>query len=702
MWNPYYFVGMPLLANFQSAVFSYVNILFLFFSKPFAWSLGVMLSSLLTMLAMYVFLRHKKCAPISSLLGAIVFSLSGFEIAWMEYNVHGHTALFLPLLLLSIDKIFANKLRYLFLLPFFVAFQIFAGYIPVVIYSYLICFFYILWFYGIPQLRQKKIDKKTIYLAIFWFLGIMIAAIQILPGFELTKNSVRSIDQVVSASNASFLPLKNLITFFAPDFFGNPVTGNYFGSAYYDNFYLFIGTGTLILVFFTLLYLKKCKEVLFWWGTVVFSFILIFKNPIGLILEKLLFLSGGVAAKALFITDFSLALLAGFGFDLFLKEEAKKRKKIFISIILLFILFLFCLLSAMKLGQNYQTVAIRNLAIPFFGLFFSSVALLMMIKFPKVNLLRYLFLFIISSQLLYSAKKYLPFSKIELLFPKTPVIEYLQNQTKDSPPFRVELGKVIPQNFLMSYGIQTSSGYDALLPKRTAEFFSILQIKEIDRRLSRVWLIENYNSPLFPLLNTKYILVKKINKEGYFTPEGDSPFQFEPGKRFKKVFEDKTVMVYEDKLFYPRALLIYDFVIADTPTKMLSYLNSKIDFTKTVILEKPINISQTGTGIVELISDNPLKKVMRVETDKPGVLFIAENYFPGWKAYINGSDSEILRANYTFMALVVPSGKSEIDLIYQPKSFSLGARISGISFLGLLVMGIYLLWKNYKRESKVK
>jgi len=28
LWNPFYFIGMPLLANFQSAVFSYVNIFF--------------------------------------------------------------------------------------------------------------------------------------------------------------------------------------------------------------------------------------------------------------------------------------------------------------------------------------------------------------------------------------------------------------------------------------------------------------------------------------------------------------------------------------------------------------------------------------------------------------------------------------------------------------------------------------------------
>ena len=59
LWNPYYFSGMPLLANFQSAAFSYVNIFFLLLQKPLAWSLGVMLSPLLTLVAMYAFLKQK-------------------------------------------------------------------------------------------------------------------------------------------------------------------------------------------------------------------------------------------------------------------------------------------------------------------------------------------------------------------------------------------------------------------------------------------------------------------------------------------------------------------------------------------------------------------------------------------------------------------------------------------------------------------
>lgn len=265
LWNPYYFDGMPLLANFQSAVFSYVNIFFLYFSKPIAWSLGVISSPLLTMLTMYVFLRHKKLEKFSSLLGAVIFSLSGFEIAWLEYNTLCHTALFLPLFLLTTDLFFEKKKWYLFLIPFLVAFQIFSGYIPLVIYSYVVCLFYVLFFYLIPELKQRKIKWRRYFLLLgFWLIGLGVSAIQLFPGYELVSLSIRKIDPIVFNSNASYLPFKNLITLLAPDFFGNPATGNYFGQAFYDNFYFFVGTGTLIFVLFSLFFLLSCVLKIPW------------------------------------------------------------------------------------------------------------------------------------------------------------------------------------------------------------------------------------------------------------------------------------------------------------------------------------------------------------------------------------------------------------------------------------------------------
>ena len=340
LWNPYYFAGMPLLANFQSAAFSYVNVFFVFFPKAIAWSLGVMSSPLLTLLAVYFFLRNKKLGKIPSLLGAIVFSLSGFEIAWMEYNVLGHTALFLPLLLLAIDKIFSGKKYWLGILSFLIALQIFTGYIPIVIYSYLLCLFYVLYSYFLPEKDKIIVWKKYFLLAFFWVMGILLAAVQLFPGVELIQNSIRKVDLLVNSSHASYLPLKHLATLLAPDYFGNPATYNYFGKGFYDNFYFFAGTGTILLLFLSITQIKKDKNILFWTGCLLLSLVMVFDNFLGRFLQRTFFLSGGVAARALFIADFSLAMLSAYGLQKVIEGRIKRKYLLVVAGLSLGIFFL--------------------------------------------------------------------------------------------------------------------------------------------------------------------------------------------------------------------------------------------------------------------------------------------------------------------------------------------------------------------------
>lgn len=708
LWNPYYFAGMPLLANPQSAVFSYVNLFFTFLPKFISWSLGVMISPLLTMIFTYLFLRRKKLKVVPCLLGSLVFSLSGFEIAWLEYNVHGHTAMFLPLVLLALDKIFEDKKRlWFFLLPLIMAAQIFTGYLPIVIYTYLISGFYFLSLYLLPQIKKRKVEWGQLSkLILVGALGFLMASIQIFPTFELFKSSIRKIDPIVEASNASYLKTENLITLLAPDYFGNPATGNYFGRGFYDNFYFYIGTGTLLMVIFSLFFLRKEKEIFFWWSIFIFSLILVFNNSLGRLLEKLFFLSGGVAARALFITDFSLAILSALGMEAFIKTE-KQKKKMFFSFGLLAIFFYtaYRFSAGIPLLIN-RLVARRNLILPVS--FFSFSCLLLSIdiflkekdKWIK-QVIPLLFLFLVAINLFYSAGKYLPFSKKDLVFPQTPVIEFLESKKKESTePFRVELGDVIPQNLLMPYKLETVSGSDALLPRRMGEFLSLVETGRIQDRISRVQLIKNYNSLQFPLLNIRYILAKKQDEKGYFRPEGKPPDIF-LDKRYNLVFEDKTVQIYEDKKFLPRAFWVYDYEIAGNSNLMVQRLNSGLDFSKKVILEEDPKVKISKNQIVsrEIVWQalRPGKIQLEVKSDQPGLIYLANNFDPDWEARVDGVEQKIFRANYTFQAIPVLQGQHQVQILYKPRSFELGLLTSvGALTVWTLAVGICLLKKSVK------
>src|SRR5690606_20805297 len=108
-WNPYSFSGTPNLANFQSGVFYPINIIFAFGNYPIFWSIFIMLQPLLAGIFIYLYLRNLKLDVYSSFLGSVIFAFSGFFSMWLGWGNVLHTALWLPLILFSIDKIFSIK-----------------------------------------------------------------------------------------------------------------------------------------------------------------------------------------------------------------------------------------------------------------------------------------------------------------------------------------------------------------------------------------------------------------------------------------------------------------------------------------------------------------------------------------------------------------------------------------------------------------
>src|SRR3989344_8688992 len=108
LWNPYNSSGTPLLANVQSASFYPLNILL--FIMPFAigWSLIILLGPLASALFLFLYLDNLKLNKLASLLGAFAFSFSGSMISWLEWGTITHVALWFPLILLAIDRIFLS------------------------------------------------------------------------------------------------------------------------------------------------------------------------------------------------------------------------------------------------------------------------------------------------------------------------------------------------------------------------------------------------------------------------------------------------------------------------------------------------------------------------------------------------------------------------------------------------------------------
>ena len=82
---------------------------------------------------------------------------------------------------------------------------------------------------------------------------------------------------------------------------------------------------------------------------------------------------------------------------------------------------------------------------------------------------------------------------------------------------------------------------------------------------------------------------------------------------------------------------------------------------------------------------------MSVRSDggrRGGYLVIDDGWFPGWIATVDGRERPVLRADYLLRAVRLPPGHHLVRLVYAPLTYLLGATITLVTALALLVFAI--------------
>jgi hypothetical protein len=100
-------------------------------------------------------------------------------------------------------------------------------------------------------------------------------------------------------------------------------------------------------------------------------------------------------------------------------------------------------------------------------------------------------------------------------------------------------------------------------------------------------------------------------------------------------------------------------------------------------------------GSSNVLSYAPGHIAVETTAHRPALLVVAESYYPGWHATIDGQPAEILRANYISQGVVVPAGKHTVELKYEPESFRNGALLSVAALAGLA--GLTFWWRRQRR-----
>jgi hypothetical protein len=99
--------------------------------------------------------------------------------------------------------------------------------------------------------------------------------------------------------------------------------------------------------------------------------------------------------------------------------------------------------------------------------------------------------------------------------------------------------------------------------------------------------------------------------------------------------------------------------------------------------------TRSGTfkaGLVEVVRHEPETVVVETDTSEEGYVILTETYRPGWRAEVDGEERPVLRAQSAFRGVAVPAGRHRIVLTYRPTSLILGAALSLLALVGLILL----------------
>ncbi len=137
-------------------------------------------------------------------------------------------------------------------------------------------------------------------------------------------------------------------------------------------------------------------------------------------------------------------------------------------------------------------------------------------------------------------------------------------------------------------------------------------------------------------------------------------------------------------------------------TTALLSVDSKVDFVYTDPTEFSAQAWRAASNQIQL----------QIESKQGGILIVSENWMPGWQITNLICDSancavkpspvgnlpafSVLRANLTFIGIVLPAGEYQFNLVYQPSSVRFGLLISATTLLLILGAGIWRIRRRIR------
>ena len=639
IWLPNIFCGFYIHGEGQVGMYHPLHLL-LYGILPLttAFNIELVLSFPFMAAGMYLFLRRWKIPRDAAMLGASVFTLSGFNLLHFMHMNATAVAAHIPWLLYAVDvAVGAGKERraaFAWLaVALLTASQLLLGHPSIFWLSAVAEGFYAL----LLILSRRSTARQLFRLALAKLLGVLIGCVQLVPHWDVAASSVRINPSLDFLQWPSVHPTQ-VAQLVAPYFFHS---GFFEGIPYELKTY----NGAMPLLLLALLFVRR-KDL----GRLrplaagavmlgVLSLVMAL-GKYGYLhwLQTLLPLVRLLRTPCRYVLLFHLALaiVAAVAFA-DLSTLARRRERI--AWRKLWPLALAPIASAAPpLFLFLADIGFQSAPARFFAS--SATSMELVIAGPALFLTALLVLIMTSRGMQYGLIGIILFTAVDLgaygfsyiwRFPPRNFESLVDS--RPTPPNALRYRLQSEDNVLLMKGIRLSDGYVSIPPKRK---------------------LEPLNQARLKVAGARWLWAKRP--------------QFSGGRAYGVQLPEPL----------PRVRLVSKALVSSDPNRDID----TIDVGSTALVSREIKLAGGPPGKAAIAGDRPGRIRIETEAGSRQLLVLSESYHDGWQVTVDGRKSSVLRIYGDFMGCIVDGGRHEVEFVFRPKSLQAGALLSVIG-LGL-------------------
>jgi hypothetical protein len=720
LWDPWITSGRPLLADGQSAVFSPFNVpaWILPLQDSLAWTALLILWA--ATFGMFLLARALGMRFAGALMAGIVYGLNLWIVAHLSYP-HDAVWALLPWVLWATERLVRRPTPAAAgLLALTVALQWFGGHPETS--SHVILAAILFFALRVVQSRERGVRAPLLAMAGGLVAGTALAAMVLVPFGELLLHSADLTEREGSGINAHIDP-GYLLGFFLYDYWGRGTHTALIPVLFARSWY--VGAFPLMLAAAALIVRPRAERLWIAGFAALLLAVIFGLPPFVQIATRLPLFSLGHNERLVLLVLACAALLAGWGLDDLLSREVWQRHRRAILIasgLLLALPFVWVALSgdidqrlprmavevALKISNPPPITdpaaadAIRSAALVVWLIVAGAGFLLLLLRARGLpgRWFAIAALALVVVDLTRAGMGYNPAIPDEhAKLPLTGALRYLSEQRPQRFAGVGDGPTAIPQNVpALNFRIADGRGNDPPILKRYNELWRREVSPEVPSQVSKL----DFTSPFLQVkhLDERRLRTLRLLGISYLLVAPESagpPAEGLDDRSLKRVYAGRDAQVFRVGGALPRAFVAGAQQTVDGGDAALDAVTSPtLDARNVAVTEKrldgvPVASGSAGpAGSAEIVRYEPDRVTIDANLTRRGIVVLGDNWFPGWKATVDGKDADVERVDYVLRGTVADAGRHRIEYRYEPSSWRIGWIVS---LLALVLLLAAILWK---------